>query len=399
MIDQLLKSEVQKFIQEHEYDDPVALALQGHKFLGIPIKEAIQQIKSRQTARIKLPEWHSKPGIIFPPTLSMEQCSSELTAKFKSALVSGETLVDLTGGTGIDTFYMGQSFKRALFVERDPALCKIADHNFSILGADHIKVLSKHAAQFLQEDSPQVDWIYIDPARRDDHHGKVFKLSDCVPDVLELKEIFFKHSDNVLIKTSPMLDIKQAISQLEYVKKVFVVSVKNDCKEVLYMLKKNATSEPEIVTVNLLGEQRKQQFSFYRAAESGFQIALSAPLSFIYEPNASILKARGFNAIADAFQVNKLNINSHLYTSQKLIEDFPGRIFKCTHITRLDKKEIIKFIPEKKANVTTRNFPYSVKEIRKKTGLKDGGNTYLFATKGPDEKPVILVCEKVGFSS
>lgn len=393
-ISTLLKAEVQAFIREHEKDDPSQLVLAGHKFPEIPIKEVAAQIQARQKAKHKFPEWYRVSGIVFPPSLSIEQASSETTARYKASLVSGNHLLDLTGGMGIDTYYLSHSFQKTDYVEQQAALFELAGHNFKILASAQIRTHHTKAENFLAQLDHQVDCIYIDPARRDDQKRKVFRLEDCTPDVVSLQASLFEKSNQVLLKTAPLLDIKAALQVLEYVKKVIVIAVNQDCKEVLYLLDKKYNEEPGLETVHFLGGT-SQKFSFSKSQEEEAKVHYAEPLNFIYEPNAAILKAGAFKAIAEVFQLQKLHPNSHLYTSNVLKAEFPGRIFQLKAVSKYNKKALKTVLPSLKANLTTRNFPESVVQIRKKTGLKEGGNTYIFATTDIHNNHILLISEKV----
>ncbi len=390
----LSSAKIQSFILAHENDDIFELALKEKRYPDIPIKAVVQQIKARQKAKIKLATWHRTDGIIFPPSLSIEQCSSELTAKYKAEIVGGGTLIDLTGGAGVDSYCFSKAFKNIHYVEKEANLCELAKHNFEKLGAKNIAVHHQAATGFLMGKTLKADCVYLDPARRGDYNSKIFKLEDSQPNILEIKERIFEVTAKILLKTAPMLDIQEALIQLKNVAKVYVVAVKNDCKEVLYLLEKDFFGEAEITTVNLK-TQIKEAFSFYKKDELTTEVTLGTPKSYIYEPNAAILKAGAFRSIAKIFRLEKLHANSHLYTSSDWVEDFPGRVFICETTCKYDKKILLKLLPNKKANITVRNFPQTVQQIRKKTGIKPGGDVYLFATTVMDEKPLVLVCRKV----
>jgi 16S rRNA G966 N2-methylase RsmD len=390
---QLTQPDIQSFIREHERDDPGELMLRGSHFPGIPMREVVMQIQARQKARLKLPEWYQTPGIIFPPALSVEQASSEQTARFKAGLLSGQKLVDLTGGMGVDSYYLGHAFKQVHYVEQQPNLVSLAEHNFHQLGAENITSHQADANDFLEKLPEKVDCIYLDPARRDEHARKVFRLQDCSPDITELQSLLLSKAEQVLIKTAPLLDIQAAIREISHVRQVWVVAYRNECKEVLYLMEANPEVEPTISTVNLQ-EEGNEAFEFRLSAEAGVDVRYSQPKSFIYEPNAAILKAGAFRSLAGAFAVNKLHPNSHLYTSDELLPDFPGRIFSVEAVSPYSRKSLKKLLPGNKANITVRNFPESVSQIRKKTGWKDGGEIYIFATTDPADKPVLVLCRK-----
>lgn len=394
MIAGLSQPHVKKFILEHQDDDPATLLLSASKYPDVPLREVAAQIKARQKAKNKIPSWYQSENIIFPPALAMEQCSSEATARLKSEWLQGDKLIDLTGGAGIDTYFLSRRFNRTYYVEKETELGLLAKHNFARLQAPRIHVTIMDALDFLKGDSMPVDWIYIDPARRDDHHARVFRLSDCQPDVTLIQDSLFRRADNILIKTSPMLDIKQALKELRNVEKVYVVAVRNEVKEVLYAIQKGFEHTPHIHTINLKNYEDREIFSYPSDAESTATVIFDYPKGYLYEPNAAILKAGGFKIIGACFGLLKLHPHSHLYTSDRHLKDFPGRKFKIQAISRLNKKEVLAHIPEGKAHITARNFPYSVDMIRKKTGLTPGGDHYVFATTNMDHKLVLLICVK-----
>lgn len=395
MIEELISPEVQKFIRDHEQHDPFALVLQAEKYPNLPIKEIAEQIRTRQKAKNKLPEWYRTEGIVFPPVLSLEQCSSEATARFKGKLLQGKHLADLTGGAGVDTYYLSHSFDKVDYIEKNEELAAVTQHNLQVLGADHITTYTTEAEHFLKDLSWPVDCIYLDPARRDKHAGRVFKLEDCAPDVSRLADSLLAKAHTVLIKTSPMLDIEAAIRALKYVFQVYVVAVSNECKEVLYLLRKNPVQEPEIITVNLQGSG-DQKLAFYRSVEVKANVSYSQPLQYLYEPNAAILKAGAFKSVAQIYDLKKLHPHTHLYTSSQLITAFPGRVFSCEAVIAYSKKAVQRYIPERKANITVRNFPDPVNKARKKLGLAEGGDLYLFLSM-IGEKPRVIVTRKCSY--
>lgn len=395
MISLLLNKEVQQFIKDHRHDDPLLLALQAKKYPHLPIQLISQQIQSWQKAKTKLPEFVKTEGIIYPPAVSLEQSSSQHTAIFKSRLFSGNTMADLTGGFGIDSYYFSKSFRSLYYVERNPDLCEIVKHNFNQLKADNVEVLNMDAETFLQS-SVKVDLIYIDPARRGESNQKLYKLADCEPDIIRLHPLLIEKGKKVLIKTSPMLDIEEAVSSMDQVKKVIILAVENECKEVLYLLSSEDKEGNNMIDcINIKKDGSEQRFSFSREDEHHVALNLGEVQNYLYEPNAAILKAGAFKTITRRYPVQKLHINSHLYTSNALVNDFPGRIFKVVHIVAYNKKEVDKLLQQKKANITTRNFPEGVKEIYRKLGLKEGGDSYLFATTDVHQKLRILITEKV----
>ena len=391
-IDALLSKEVNAFIVQHKHASVAELMLRMPVFT-VDSRWIAAQIEGWQKASQKLPLWASTENIIYPIRLSMEQCSSERTAHYKSTLMSGERLVDLTGGVGVDSFYLSKSFNEVIYIEQQEDLAEIAAHNFSTLNQNNIVVKTADSHEYLKDIAEKIDVIFLDPARRKEMR-KVYKLSDCEPNVVALQSFYFSKADVILIKTSPMLDITEATRQLTGIKEIHVVSVDNECKEVLYLLEKNYSGKATYICAHDHKKQL-QLFSFTIAAEQAVTLSYSAPLAYLYEPNPSILKAGGFNSITQKYEVFKLHASSHLYTSASEVSDFPGRTFKIKETVGYSKKDIQAAVPGGKANIQTRNFPDSVEAIRKKTGLKDGGNIFIFATTLHDLSKVLLICEKI----
>lgn len=384
-----------KFVIDHLQDQPAQLMLQASRYPELPITELVQQIQARQKAMTKLPDWAANPNLVFPANISVEQSSSQATAAYKASLVTGTLLVDLTGGFGADSYHFASSFKQVIHVEQNQELSEIAAHNFKVLGADNIQTIARTAQEFLESFTQKATVLYLDPARRGDRSEKLHLLQDCEPDVLNLLPVLFQKADHVLLKASPMLDIELAISQLGCVAKVWVIAVQNECKEVLYLLQQQPTIAIPRETVNLKSDGSINSFTFTSAEEHAITPPYSDPLTYLYEPNAAILKAGGYKSIAKQFTLNKLHPNSHLYTSDVLFPEFPGRVFRCTGTSKYNKKELLRLVPQKKANITIRNFPDTVASIRQKTGIKEGGTVYLFFTTDMHQKPLVIFCEKV----
>ncbi|MEP2773621.1 MAG: RsmD family RNA methyltransferase [Fulvivirga sp.] len=393
MIEKLLANEVQQFILDNEHTDPFELSLKHKSLFGLPTQVIADQITARKKAKSKLPEWYHTKGVIYPPLLSMEQCSSEKTAIHKSKTISGSSLIDLTGGTGVDTFYLSKVFKKVTYVERNEELCEIARHNFNVLGAANITVVHADSEEFIKSYDKKADAIFIDPARRDDSNKKVFMWSDCEPNIIGLLSKLLGVANQVLIKASPLLDLSAGSKDLHHVSATHVVAVKNECKELLYLLDKNSQTKT-IKTSNYSSENNVESFDFSVEEEQSANANYAAPQALLYEPNSSVLKSGAFKILCDRFGLSKLHLNSHLYTSQKFVANFPGRSFFIKQVVRYNKKELLKLLPDKKANITVRNFPEDVAAIRKKTGIKAGGNIYLFATTTTGDQKVIIVCEK-----
>ncbi len=392
-MEQLSQSTIE-FIRAHSQDDVRLLALQAPKYPDVDMPAAIVQIAGRQAAANKIPSWQSIEELWYPRHLSLEQCSSEITAQYKSTLADGETLADLTGGFGIDCAFMASRFRKVSYVERQEELCEIAKHNFPLLGLKHITVYNEDGVVHLQKMEP-VDCIFIDPARRNEHGGKTIAISDCEPDVAELEELLLSKGKQIIIKLSPMLDLTLALKSMKRTREVHIISVNNECKELLLIIGNEPSQLIPIHCINLTSKE-KQTFTFTREEELEAEcLYTKEPGKYLYEPNASILKAGAFRSIASRYKVKKLHPNSHLYTSDLWIENFPGRSFQITGQCSFNKKEIKETIGElKKANITVRNFPATVAEIRKRTKLLDGGEVYLFATTLFNEQKVFIKCSK-----
>lgn len=387
-----LSDELKAFIITHEADDVHSLALQAKQYPDIDMEMAIRQITGRKIAKEKIPSWYANDNIIYPKHLSMEQCSSEQTALFKASLCGGESMADLTGGLGVDCFFLAHGFNNAVYVEQQSELAEIAVHNFKILGQD-IKVVNEDAVSYLSS-MPPVNLIYIDPARRDSTGRKTVLIEDCTPNILDIESLLEEKSKQVMIKLSPMLDITLAVKSVKSVSDVYIISVNNECKELLF-IKKGNTGKTLYHCVNIQNSNT-DTYTFYKEDEDTISLNYTTKIAkYLYEPNASILKAGAYKSIAKAYSLDKLHPSSHLYTSDVLYEDFPGRKFVVDNICSLNKKDMKEYLSDiKQANITTRNFPLSVQEIRKKTGLKDGGDIYIFATTLADDRKVLLICHK-----
>ena len=380
---------VQQFINDHLYSDTLKLALKKSPFPDISMRELLFQIEGKRKAKEKIPSFFQIDDVVYPPSVSMEQCSSEQTASYKASLCRGDRLVDLTGGFGVDSWMFSKVFHQVVYCEKNEDLVNIARHNFSVLNAQNIVVQQGDGFDFLKHQQQTFDWIYIDPSRRDQHNRKMHTFSDCTPDVVENLDTLFQYSERMMIKSSPMLDIDKAISELKQVESVHILAVKNEVREVLYLLKKEHKEPPTVIAVNIC-QDKTQVFSFSKEELQCEKAAFSMPFAFLYEPNAAVMKSGAFNLISARFNIFKLHKNSHLYTSNHHISDFPGRIFKI--------KELVAYKPVNnlsQANISVRNFPDTPDEVRKKLKLRDGGDVFLFCTTLVNEKPTILWCEKV----
>ena len=390
-----LSLETLRFIEENVRADVRSLALQAKKYPQVDMAMAVVQIAGRQIAEAKVPSWYRTEGLLYPKHLSMEQCSSEATAIYKAGLVEGDTFADLTGGFGIDCSFLSRKFKQADYVERQSELCELAEHNFLLLGLK-IGVHNEDGVEYLKQMHP-VDVLFLDPARRDGHGGKTVAISDCEPDVSALEDLLVEKAKKVMVKLSPMLDLSLALKALKYVREVHIVSVNNECKELLLILEKSTDSlEIVIHCEQITSTGEHQHYAFTQEQERTSDCPLAAEVGvYLYEPNASILKAGAYRSLTQAYPVKKLHASSHLYTSPYYIEGFPGRRFQVEAVSGFGKKELKTLLQGlEKANLTIRNFPSSVAELRKRLKLKEGGECYLFATTLSDESKVIIKCRK-----
>lgn len=361
-------------------------------FEGISNHELAQQLEARKKCEKKLPFWFGTPRIYYPNKLNIEQTSSEITARYKSEIVSGKSLLDATGGFGVDSYYFSQKIAQVFHCEIDENLSEIAGHNFEVLGAENIKTVPTDGMEFLKDAETRFDWIYLDPSRRNDSKGKVFHLSDCTPNVLDDLELLFTKSNNILIKTSPLLDFSMGIAELKNVQEIHVIAVNNEVKELLWVLRKGYAAEIAVKTINL-SKTGKQTFEFMVHEEKNASPTYSLPLSYIYVPNAAVLKSGAFQMVANRYRLNKLHVNTHLYTSDSLI-DFPGKRFKLDDAVPYSKGNM-KRLGIDKANIGIRNFSESVAEIRKKFKITDGGDRYLFFVTDSNDVRTVLCCTKI----
>lgn len=376
------------YIRQHADEDVRQLALRGHKCPDVDLQYALEQIAGRQKARTKLPSWAAIDGIVYPPHLSMEQCSSEVTARYKASIAGkGALFVDLTAGFGVDMAFISQGFQKAVHVEQQPQLCAISSENFRLLGLNHIEVVCGDGVAYLHT-MRHADLLFIDPARRDVHGGRTYDISDCTPNVLEILDEMLVKADRVMIKLSPMLDWRKAVADLGKVNEVHIISVDNECKELLLILSK--TKKPlRVFCVN-----NDECFEVVEGISSQPR-PLPQDMRYLYEPNASVMKAGCFDLIEQCFGVVQLERNSHLFVSDKEILGFLGRQFLIEKRTSMNKRELKATLADvDQANITVRNFPMSVAELRKRLKLKEGGDVYIFATTISDEGHQLLVCRK-----
>ena len=386
-----LDEATRQFIREHLNADVPTLALQKAP-VGTDVSLALRQIEARQMLKKKAPTWGDNDDLLFPPHLSIEQSSSEATARYKAKLLKGHTLADLTGGLGIDTYYLSQNFRQTDYVERQSLLCDLARHNFAVLGA-RIVVWNETAEEYINHCNPK-DCIYLDPARRASQGRKVVAIGDCEPNVAALQDLLLQKAPTLLVKLSPMLDLSQALAELRCVSEVHVVAVANECKELVFKIERGFSGEASIHCANLLTRQPELRFS--RQEERDCTIGYADRIgTYLYEPNAALLKAGCFKLAALRHGLQKLHKNSHLYTSDKLVPDFPGRIFEVVSWAAFNKKTRRGLLADlKQANLAVRNFPMAAAEMRKTLGLADGGDVYLFATTLHDGAKVLVRTKK-----
>lgn len=392
---------LQSFLKVNLKTNLAQLAFKKTLVKGFENRFVLNQLNGKQKAKNKLPYLFENNDILYPSKVSVEQSSSEKTAIWKANLVSGDSLLDMTGGFGVDTFHFAKNIKQVTYLEQNEDLFAISKHNFNALKADNIIPIEGDSLDFLQKTPTLFDWIYLDPARRDEAGGRKIGLAAYFPNLLEISDLLFSKTQNVLVKVSPMLDIQQAIQQLGTIQKVIVLAVQNEVKELLFILNKVRLQKSTPITYQCVDLRKDGTQHVYKstAKKTIQEVTYAYPKTYVYEPNAAILKAGLFKEVALDFGLDKLHPNTHLYTSDELITDFPGRTFICTAVENFNKKAINAHLENKKANITTRNFPYSVAQIKKKLATKDGGNLYLFAATLKDEKLKILVCEKKNTST
>ncbi len=392
MNERLMRSEVQDYLSEHADQDAGSIVLGKSPFEGISPHELAEQVEGRQRIRRKLPGWHQAKGIYYPKKLNIEQSSSELSAAYKLNLLPRvKTAADLTGGFGVDAFYLSQAAERFTYCEEDAELVDLVSHNMNVLGASNIAYYTGDGIEHLKSlPADHYGFIFIDPARRKSGK-KVFQLSDCTPDVSQLEELFLEKSPITLIKLSPMLDIRQTLRQLKSVASIVIVSTENEVKELLIRLNRTPVGPVESVPIRcalLDPAGARQEFEFNVAQEEVSKPVYGFPEQYLYEADAALLKAGCFKYLATHFGLRKLHQHTHLYTNEQLTATFPGRRFRIigsSSYAAFKKKH-----PFKKANISTRNFPVEVREIRKRLSIKEGGEDYLFCCTGPDKSLLVI---------
>ncbi len=398
-ISSITQEPVQTFLRNHENDDEKILVLKQKEIHGIPTSLIASQLIGRRKAKVKLPTWYKTEGIVYPPAINLEQCSSEATAIYKTQIINSfvsnrNQAADITGGFGVDAFFFSSVFEYVHYIEPNTEPFEIAKHNLKQLEANNIIPHNLSAEDFLKQIDIEFDLGYIDPSRRDENSRKVYRLSDCTPNINKLQHELFHKCRFVLLKASPLLDLQQGLHEIQYVKRIYVVSVHNECKEILFLAEKNYGEEPIVEAVDLYENGKvRSTFLFSFSEERNAIVKSDEPQRFLFAPNASILKAGAFKLIAEKFGLSKLASNTHLYTSSALVPDFPGKTFLIEHLNP-DSKKLSELLPGGQVNVVTRNYPLSTEEIKKKWHLRDGGEKFLIGFSTTKRKHLAL-CVKV----
>lgn len=370
--------EIKQYINANLNTDLHSLLLKKSPFPEVSMQEIVQQIKGRKVAEKKFP-FLNNDDVIFPPNLNLEQASSQNTAEYKAQFFKGKKFVDLTCGFGIDAFFLSQNFENIILIEQNAELLEVVKRNWEVLGKN-ANFINQKLEDFLENNQEKFDLIYLDPARRDNHNRKVFLLEDLSPNIIEIQEKLSEISEEILIKLSPLIDLQHLVSSLQNISKIWIIAVKNEVKEVLIHIKKT-DEKIEIFCVNL--QSNESEFNFRLNDEKNCKSEYSIPNNFIYIPNNSVLKSGAFNLISERFNLKKIHQNTHIYTSEKVIENFPGRIFEAKE---LNPKEIKK---GEKFNIIAKNYPLKPEEIKKKYKLKDGGKDYLIFSQSSQNKHIL----------
>lgn len=382
-----MKKEVE-FIKNNINIDISQLILSKNKYKNLNIDFCIEQINSRQKIKYKLPFWYNNYCIILPPSLNLEQSSSQKTAEIKAKLFSGNIALDLTGGFGIDSYYLSQSFKKVIHIEPNKLLHEIAKYNYKVLNISNIECFNSTAEEYIKNFENDYDLIYLDPSRRNENK-KTFLLEDTLPNPIDIIPKIINHTKNILIKISPLFDIKQIENKINNINNISVISIKNECKEILITVNKGCKLN------NYIGyNYNGKKWDILEYCKNEIEIEYGLPNKYIYEPNSSLQKLQCYGAIYKKYKIKKLHHNSHLFTSDELI-NFQGRVFEVIGIEKLNIKSIRKYLPENKANITVRNYPSTSEKIKLKLKINDGGNIYLFATTDINNKKIILICNKI----
>lgn len=390
----ILNEDVQSFLAKNETTSPAALALKKSPFDTITASELAQQLDGRLRCKYKLPLWYNTPGIYFPPKLAIEQCSSATAAQYKASLLPDHTkIIDITGGMGVDSYYFSTRAETVSYCERNPELAAIVKHNATVLHAPNLTCFAGDGISYIiNEPNDTFDVIYIDPSRRKAGQ-KVYRLQDCEPDIDELQHVLMEKAATVIVKVAPMLDISAVIGQLKHIYQIHIVSVDNDCKELLFILKRDFNGIPDITAIDINSNAGEYHpFCFTLHEEQQANVIFGHPEQFLYAPHAAAMKSGAYKLFSSRFGLKKLHSNTHLYTSEQHITNFPGNIFNI-HETipySIFKKEKNRIA----GNVVTRNFPLKADELRKKHRIKEHKHHFLFFCIDVDDKHIVISASK-----
>ncbi len=385
----MLEKSIKEFIEQNLEANTSDLMFKYGKDTNL--KYAIAQIAARQKIKSKLPSIYYNQEFILPAMISLEQASSEITAKYKADITNYNTSCDLTGGFGIDTLFIAKRSAKHIYIEQNKELCEVFQKNIKSLHLENIEIINSDSLSILKELQEIPEFVFLDPARRSIEGKKTYYLEDTFPNPIEAINIIKDKFKKVLIKTSPMLDISRAVEQLPFIKEVHIVSVKNECKELLFLLENQYEGKINYKTVNFTSDDSSQNMDF---EENSGKLAIAKPNKYIYEANSSISKLGFWKNFTERYNLAALDINTHIFTSEQTIENFPGRVFELLEICKINKKDLSKTIPNKKANITIKNVPISIGDFKKKTGFKEGGDFYIFVVKSAELANVCLVCKK-----
>jgi len=388
-IEDIISTDAVSFLKEKKSIDLNKILLSADKYPGLKVPLLVDQIRAKEKAKTKLPNWYANEGIVYPPMISMEQCSSERTAMYKARLVHGKTFIDLTGGTGIDTMFLSKKFDRGTYIEQQEWLVRCFQHNSQKLGVNNLEIIHGDGIDFITNHKDEdFDLVYLDPARRDSQKKKVIFLEDCTPDVSDIQDQLLGKTKRIMVKFSPMLDIQYVINKLPHVKEIHVVAVDNECKELLVLMENGYKKETKIIATNM-NKGKEDSFSFFLSEEKRCEISMTGTKQYLYEPNAAILKTGAFKYLANQYDLEKLSEHTHLYSSEILKRDFPGKIYEVKASYKPNKKVVSSRLKGIKLSIKTRNYPSTPAVIRKKHKLLDGDDLNVFFCKVLDEYVVI----------
>ena len=402
--------ELRDFIQQHINDDTAELLLAARRYQGIDIPFVVEQIEARKRLKTKLPEWYENAELVMGGRVPAEQCSSEATARYKRSIIEGKSLCDMTGGMGVDFWYMSEGMDTAIYTERNEELCEMARHNFQVLKDGKHPIVEVRQGDGQKLPIPSADIIYLDPARRAGDGSRVYAMEDCEPNIVDWQEELLQHAKVVLVKLSPMVDLTDVLRKLRHVTDIYIVGVKNECKEVLVKAPQppkgegcRSGNDVQIHCVDFLTDRQIEYTYIFNSLDETQRVSLPSSPSpkggevrgLLYEPDVTLMKAQAFGSLCQRYPVSQLDVETHLMTSDEFIADFPGRIFEVVEQIPFSSKllkRLKKDIPQ--ANIATRNFVMTADELRKRTGIKDGGEMFLFGAKVKDVGQMLLKCSK-----